>query len=496
MNEDMNYGMSNEWEEKKSPESPQKKKTKLIIVACIIAVLCIAAVIATCVILSRPKMVIYRSISDAVEELSSRPELEPLVKVMDGGSISLSATSGSQKLDGKLYFDLSEYRVYAEDVLLKSTNHKYTAEAYLGLDGAWFIGDDDFINGEYGLDIGGSAEDWEKYCKDNQYSKDEVYYMVFALLQAYDSGELSMILKDIEEVSADTTRMKLELALEHGVLEEETAEKRIGDKKMKVRTYCLVLDEDALESIDRAYYDYLENNEAVRDLLSKYEYFFVGLMGKDSDKEDIDDLIEEAFENARDNIDYEGETYTIELTTKAHSSTMLEFSVEYEYESKEYDYEYDVVMLSIKGNEKGIGESDELEMVFFDTEINYAVKEDTKRDFIAELEIDEDIECVFKYDKQAQTYSFVVKDSDDELFSIKGKLVVESDTITISVNELIVDDVEFDITGEIVLCMEDKMPNVTTDTKSIFEIKEDQVEDLIENLETQAEIFFQHNDLW
>ena len=480
-------------EEKSSSPAPVRRFKKKWFALGAVMLLFVAALISALVIFSKPEVRIAYSLNKAVNDLSKRSEIEPLLDLLESGSIEASVKGDNLSASGKIYINLDDLRAYAKDINLKIDNNSYSAEAYIGLDSA-YASSNTLLNGSYGTTAGSAQEYFQDFWGSNE--KWEAYYIISGILGLYDEERVPEFLEDYAEISKKNTKVKLELMLNYGELSEEKVQKTIGNKKMKVRVYRLVVDDDALELINTRYLEHLETDKDLRKFLLKYESLLVNLAGKDAGTKGIIDIfetyIDEEKESASQNKSYT-KKYVYTLTTKALTAELLALKITETYLWEDYDpseYTY-----SIESDEHGLRKAEKLKFCFANMNVEYKIEENTKQNFAVKVTATDkwgSYEGNLDWNKDTENFSLSIFEDKEEFISAKGQISLSKNSDTIRITQFKCYDEEVTLTGEITFCRGDEMPEPTTDfLKSINSLKIDELED---KLETMLEGFFEK--LW
>lgn len=453
-----------------SPKKKLSKKAKIVLLISIPCAILLVAAITVGIILSSPKVAIARSLSNAANDLMERPEIKPAVDLIQSGSVEIAATiADSASIEGKIYTDADSLRVFAENVKITVNGKTYTAEAYVGPDQI-YASSDELLNGCYGITAGEAVESFEgsKLSKDDK----ETYYMITSALDFYDSEQLEEFLKDYAKIRKANAAQKFKLALKYGKLTSDKRDQRIGNDVIKVTVYKLGLDQDALDIIDSHYLDYLSTNKALEKFLHKYERLFVGIAGKDPDFESIDEIFEEYISAERDNLYNSRKSmfkYTFQLSAqpllgKAYSFSMTKTST-FANESS-----FDTTF-AIESDENGFKNAKKLLLNNDGTKITYEIKENTNQNFIAKITAKDDwtdLEGLFKFNKESERFTFVLKDEGEEFASASGSLNMDNGVNTLKLQELTIEGVSTKLSGEIIFREDDEIPATYQNTKNIF----------------------------
>ena len=471
--------------EMQMPEEKTKRKLrgkKMLVI--LLGILCFALLVVGVTVLRSPKVVIARSVTNAVEDLGKRDELAFLLEMMDGGSLELDARGENISLEGKLYMDAEEYCMLADSVTYKSGSETYCASAFAGPNSIWLQSQTGLPSGVYGLTPGFAVNNFKKAREMMVYPpiNGKGRYMLEAIAQVIDDGEGEELLEDILDVTQEVQKERYRLLLAYAELDVDTRTVRIDGESVKARVYELVLDERALDEIELGFYDYLAQSRSVKRLLQKYDSFFSYLMGDTILKEDVLDLFDEWLEESEKAVDNEGLTYTLKLTTKFFTSTMLEFSVFCEVE--EEDVTHDLEVLSVKCGADGMKKSDCIEFVLLDVTYTYEIIKADDRRFHAMLS-SEWLEIEFSHNKERGYFTFdtaVAYDGEKtKLLYVEGDLFVEKGRAELVSEKVYFNEQEANFSIKLCLSKEDEMPDHSYDANALYDDGFDKVRWKIKN---------------
>ena len=453
-----------------APKKRMSKKAKLLLLISISCAILVIAAIAVGIILSSPKIAISRSLSNAVNDLAERPEIEPILNIAQSGSIEIDAKIANDiKIKGKLYTNADSLRIFAEDLSVTVNGESYTGNAYFGPDQI-YVSSDKLLGGCYGITAGEAVESFED-SKPSLGNK-EGNNIVITALELYDAKQLEEFLEDYVEINNANTAKKVKLALEYGKLTNERKKQRIGNDNINVTVYKLALTQDTLDIINSQYLDYLATNKDLAKFLHKYERLFISVAGEDPDFDSIDEIFEEYLSNERDKL-YSSRKYSHKyifqlsaqpLLGKAYSFSMMKTST-YDNASS-YDTTY-----AIECDENGFKNAKKLILDANGTKTVYEVKENSDQNFIARVTAQDkwnDLEVLFKLNKKSERFSFEVNDGNEEIASASGSLNMSNGVNTLTLQELTVDGVSLQLTGKIIFREKDEIPTTYQNTKNIF----------------------------
>jgi len=461
------FEMEMQMPEEKVKRKPCDKKKLFIF----LGILCFALLVAGVIVLRSPKVVIARSVTNAVEDFGKRDELAFLLEMMDGGSLELDAKGENVSLEGKLYMDTEEYCMLADSVTYKSGSETYCASAFAGPSGIWLQSQKGLPRGVYGLTPGFAVNNLKKAWEMHVYPPmNGKAHILEAIAQVIDDGEGEELIEDILDVTQEVQKERYRLLLAYAELDVDTKTVRIDGESVKARVYELVLDESALDGIELEFYDYLAQSRSVKKLLQKYESFFAYLMGDTILKEDVLDLFDKWLEESEKAVDNEGLTYTLKLTTKLYTSTMLEFSVFCEAEVE--DATYDVEVFSVKCGADGMKKSDCLEFVFLDVTYTYEIIKADDRRFHATLS-SEWLEVDFSHNKERGYFIFdtavIYEGEKTKLLYVEGDLFVEKGRAELVSEKVYFNKQEANLSIKLCLSKEDEMPDHSYDATALYD---------------------------
>ena len=478
---------------------------KTLIALILAGVLLIGGIVTGVVIWNSPSVVAARVITGVTDDFLDREEVSPIVDILEGGSIEASMSSisvdGQEYLDdasltGKIYF--SKDALYIDDVNVTSSGKGFAGEAYISKNTV-YIREENIFNGAYGVDYSSFAKDLANsiFAADSgsDYALDEeTYDRIISAFENFDQNE--KIAKDAEKLLNKLTKDFWEIILDNAEIASETTQIRLNGERKSVRLITVTVDGDDMEQIIEDIYDYLCDSEDIVEFLEKYNDLLVSAMGDAFDDGSYDSLAEayeEWLEDNEDSIDElceeiseEFETITVKIATPKTNSTLLKLEIEVDKET----------VFSIDCGVKGLKKTDKIKVEMENAQVIYAIKENSKKAFEAELAITE-YNTTVKYSVaiNKETSKYTAKYSYDYVsgysdyynesyeYNVKGTFENKGDKSTITVDKIYNDDSIAKLDLVVIADTNDRMPSLSKGYKTVDEITENDVDRWIDKLE-------------
>ena len=465
---------------------------------------------------NQPENVAISAIAGVFNDALERPEIEPLVNMIKGGSLSLNMTSYEidgenrfeeldiSKLGGKIYFS-DDNKLYIEKAGVDMNGESIRFDAFFS-DELLYV-KSDLLGGAYGVKYKEALEQFEESIfhkdADSDYSLDKSTsnYISELLERLADSS------KDYEDMANDLTELleyyvkaAWDIACETIEIESETKSVKLGKERVNARVITFSFDERDLSDIIDAFAEFIESDDRLQKFIDKYEAVFgEALETLKLDSDDIVDELVDLLDELAEEVDDFGEV-TVEIVTPKLSSKLLKATLKYE------DGDY-VAECSIDCGKDGIADTDRIAISGKYTRGNiesentyiYAVSKNDSKSFKSSL--------VYEGSRYSDSYSQY--EVENELFNVsinksKGSFTIEfldgSRAVTgkysqsgsatkFTVQKLLSrydEDEDFEayaeLNLEIIFNEKDKMPSVGK-YKELADITEKDVDKLLENIE-------------
>ena len=337
----------------------------------ILAVLIIGGGVTAGVVLvvkNQPENVAISAIAGAIEDAFERPEVEPLVNMLMGGSLSINvtefkdvyegeyvdrydgeydmlATAGISKLGGKIYFS-DDKKIFFEDFGVDFTEGSLRADAFISDELAYVKSD--FLGGAYGVEYKDAFEQFEDsiFHKDSDSDlalDDSESDLISDLLEGFaDSKNTAELGDDAKELLEYYVKEFWKIFCDEIEIESETREVKVGKEKIKARVVYFSFDPSDLASVFEEFAEFVDTDKKLKKFVDKYEDIFdSALKSFDLDSGDVIDEIVDFLEDYAEYLEDDDyipfEEIRIEIVTPKLSSKLLKLTVaideEYSYNS-------------------------------------------------------------------------------------------------------------------------------------------------------------------
>ena len=428
---------------------------KLIICAAVVVVLAIVGISVGVNISNQPKVVVKKSLENALEDLGERDEFSSVLKMLKEGSLTVEVDREMGDVEGKLYFSdalsPTKAQLYAEDVTLKNAKESLYFSAYLSSDQA-YITDSSFLDQTYGISRGGTEEAYLASPLDSLGLLDEEdHVFLSALLRIYDQETDLAIAKDLEKMLKRYDGKLEKIFLAHASIDAENRKVRVCSTRMESRVITITVDNQGLSDMITELYDTVKEDKKLRDLVVKYNEDISNLMGKDFDAVKFYDeefLNRDAWSDACENLEATGFESSVTLVTAPSSAVLRQLTVNVTTAAGKEELLY----LDIGKN--GVKTADYVTLDVLDTRYIYEVAESNKKVFEAYLYMEKDVIASLEINKKDDKYSLTLMGQTELL----GKYVEDGDTITISLDKIRRGDHTELCDLQVILDMKDSMP--------------------------------------
>ena len=486
---------------------------KKIIIIAIAVILIIGLAVGGISLLNTPKNVALRSLKGFAEDIVEREEISPFVDTLNGGSIRASLNSMVRKdndgavqllegtsIDGKIY--LSNNGIMLDEFKSKINGTKISGSAYISRD-LIYVEEEQILKDTYGIQLSTLVEELKASIfapsSNSDYALDEETFdeIISALENINDARGMEEDAKGlIEKVTEDI----INIIFDYAEIESENTEVRIGGAKTKVRQITIKIDSYAMQDIVKEIYDYLCESEDIVNFIAKYQDVIIYALGDLYDEgehfslaaayKDALEEFEDTLDDICDSIDEDFEDLTIKIATPKRSAKLLKLEVEFGKDT----------VLVIDCGEKGIKKTDSVKIELLEEiEISYKVSKSDRNNFEAKLTIEGDspeIELILSIDKSKGNYTISCAEKSaysnySDKYTVKGSWSKKGDTFELTVDRIInkwtYDEDSYQYTYElecaITMDTDDKMPALISDFKRVSDIKEKDIEKLLERLE-------------
>lgn len=495
----------------------QNKKLFITIIA--VSVLVVSTIVGVSVYANSPKVIVRNSIGNAFDDLLERDEVEPIIKMLEKGSLELSVTSDMEdmkgELGGKIYF--SDDEVYFENLFVETDNIEISADAYLGTD-YMYVSNDQILDGTYGIVRGKLAEGLKNsifaFGSNSEYAiPEEEYNKILEVLSDID-GEIDKDFeKDYEKLVKKYSKLLIKTLEKHAEYEKERDDVKLGGEFRRARIVTVSIDEKALANIIKDIYDKVEDDDDLKDFVIKYGEYVLSFMDPEDISEDFniedgyDELLDK-IENyidenlSKDNIENAIGDFKVEIdvVTAKSSSKLLQLSVTVKSEGAKQE------IFTLDFGKKGVAKTDIISLDILDGMyvVTYEVTEDSSKEYISKVTVSTSMgmygaDDEYKYeifriaiDKKDDEFKLIIplEEGDDDDIVIRGDFIGKSRKTTVVINKIEVGDEVFDdFEIKIVIDEKDSMPKPIKKNKitSIFDLTEKDIENIIGKAEDKFE---------
>ncbi len=464
---------------------------------------------------NQPEVVVRNAVTGATEGLLKRDEVEPMLNMLQKGSLELNVTMDSEKMGegfdensvvadvgGKFYF--SKDSVFMENLHadIKNSdsdeNLKFNAELYANNEYV-YIYNDEFLNGAYGFIKGSMAESFKRsYIAENL--TEEQIEIISALLESYEGENAKDLQKDAEKISARYEKLLTKSITKHARFESDNKKIEFDGQEVNSREITVTIDGATILAVFTDLYNEQREDEDLREFFIKYSANFKGtnVFGEedfdpnDAGKiyDDWTDELGDALEDFENEVEDSDEALIIRVVTPTTSSTLRRLTVSVDDGSSEEDvFELDL-------GKKGIEKTNLIKVtVDGNTVYTFEVKEDNSKYYHAVLQYSKESSGYLTNDVNKTLFSINIdKDKntvrmkfDDDEVIVSGSWETKSRVTTIVINEFETDGqkIEDGIELTVVLDEKDSMPKPKKkdEVKNIFEMKEKDFEAIAERIE-------------
>jgi tetratricopeptide (TPR) repeat protein len=506
--------------------------SKIILI--LVVLVALLGVGAAGVYFNTPELVAARALANMWEDFTERDEVKPIKETLSGGSVAFEMGEFTEdgdtyfadgELSGKVYFSspsTSKLPIANTDkknaIMVKDLNFKYgdvklSGEAYTD-DTTFYVSETEYFKDAYGVNLNTIAEELAKSIfaptSGSDYALDtETYDKLMSALEAI--GDNNQFAKDAKELAEVVLKDIEKIIVENAEIESEFTKERLDGEKKDVRVIIITVGEEDIANMIMDVYEYLCNDEKIPEFLDKYEDIF--MIAEDLYDTDMYDSLGEAYEEklekSEDDIeeycdDIEmDEDFEIKIVTPRFSAKLLKLEISYDNDK----------ILTIDCGEKGIKNTDKITVKLYDATFCYEIVEDTDSAFEAVITLKpydgEKVDITFMIDKENSSYQINLidtytyydyqydvygsytgteeKTSVDEWY-VNGNWITDGDTISFTIGKVAnkwnggIYETDFS-NLKITLDRSDEMPAPLTEFKSVADVTEADIDNIIKQIE-------------
>lgn len=328
----------------------------------ILAVLIIgggATTAAVLVVKNQPENVAISAVAGVLEDAFERPEVEPLVNMLMGGSLSINVTefkdvykgeydmlamAGISKVGGKIYFS-NDNKVFFENFGVDFKEGSLRADALIS-DELVYV-KSDFLGGAYGVEYKDVLDQFEDSIfhkdSDSDFALDDSESdLISDLLEGFaDSKDYEGLGDDAKELLEYYVKEAWDIFCDNIEIDSETKKVKLGVEKTKARVVFFAFDPSDLAKVIEGLAEFVETDKKLQAFIEKYEDVFASAL--ESFDIEADEIVDELVEFLEDYAEYLKDSNSfkeirVEIVTPKLSSKLLKLSVAID---SEYSYSYD-----------------------------------------------------------------------------------------------------------------------------------------------------------
>ncbi len=455
--------------------------------------------VTTTAVVNSPKVVTANAISSMIEDVFAREEIEPVYNMLKGGSLEMQVSEVKEKdvdllngtsCSGKVYF--SKDALMFEDLKMQYGNFKIDADLYLSQDTV-YISEEEILDGAYGIKMDTLAEDLEDsifaYGSGSKYSipDKELYETLVEGLEGATNSKKAT--KDAKKILKKYLKKAVKIINKNVEYSSEGEKESLNGDKKNVRVITVTMDEEALSDIIYEFYEFLVEDEALINHFEKYEdqysAFVTGMTGEyDSMAEWYEDILDEAEDTIEDLCDEIADARNfpkVELTLYTPKAQAKVLKMELDVGKKN--------VFTLDFGTKGVKKTDMVTLEVYGEEITYEIKKNDSKSYKASLEYEGEEIMGISVNRSKGTFNFEAGE-----YQVKGRLENRSKQIYIAIEEIVESYGQREYTYttdlEILITEKDKMPSIPKDFDTIADIKERDVDRVIERIETLIDGYY------
>lgn len=492
---------------------------KKLIVLVVGVVVVLGACITSILIVNKPTNVVAKSLQNLTDDLSKREEFELFEDFLTSGSVSASVSNIvyndedvllGAKFSGKMYY--SQSALMFKNLNIDLVDEKIIGDIYISEDEI-YVKEDNYLKGKYGINLNTIKNDLANSIfaptSSSDYALDEYSYNeIIKFIDQFNNfkTERKDFNQDAEELTKELTEELWAIACEEFKFESKNEQITVNCEDIKARVITITIDGESMADFVEEAYKYLKETDSIVNFLTKYETTLSALDSYSYDdktiveryQETLDEFgedLEDELEEIEENLD----TLTIKISTSKLRANILKF---------EFIAEEEGNLFTIEFGKKGLKKTDEICVTFGDISLKYTFNKSRKGTINAELEI------IQKYKTNTQKYVFSLNADKNEgtyvlqasNYSIKNStgFTMRTETYTVEgvfekgkdVLKLSIDSIEctydetynHDVIEKITLdCLiviraNDQMPEIESNYKSVDDITEEDLDNLLEFL--------------
>lgn len=473
---------------------------KLIIILTIVFIVFAGAFLSLSIICS-PARIAAQVLTDAFDDVGQRKEINPLYKILQGGSIQVHFDGvrteeydcfENSYIHGKLYFSPSAWMLTDVDAVV--FGNALSGEAYVSRD-AVYVEEQQILGGAYGSQTANLAEELAASIfsadSNSNFSMDKTVYD-----KAVNTDSHLDI--DFKTLSDSVLKDFWKIFLRHARLFSEKRTVMLDRVNTNVRVISIHIDAEARANLIKDIYEYLCASREIAAFVNEHNDTYVPVLDQTLGDAYDDLILALKKETEKINAAISGYKHlyapiTLELTTPKLSKKLLTFAVEVDGET----------VLSLDFGSRGVRDTDTVRLVCGEAECLYRVRKDDASAFSAELVVTPSSKDIFSMSLSINrtkgtyiasynhTFAQYSGKSYENNYTVKGTVTTVEDTTTVTLNTLVCQEKvlnkysgdtvsekkeTYTLLCEGVVDTADSMPLPLTEYSSIADITETQAE--------------------
>ena len=481
-----------------------------------------ATTAAVLVVKNQPENVAISALAGIFDDALERQEIEPLVNMIKGGSLSvdvshLSADDGKEnpleelgisKIGGKIYFS-DDNKFFIQNAGLDLEDGSIRGDLFVS-DELVYV-KSDLLGGAYGVKMDELLEQFEDsifhYSGKSDFSltKSESGDVSDLLESFMESAENEDFAKDASDLFEYYVEKCWEIFCENVSIESDTKSVKVGKEKINARVISFSFDDRDIADALEEFAEFIDDDDKIEKFVNKYEDMLdTSLEAFGIKADDLVDEIVDFLDMCAEEVDDSFDKISVEIVTPKLSSKLLKLTVKYEEGNFEGSFILDCGKDGIaKSNRISVTVSEVSDYTDYEhSEEEILIYEVSKNDsgrytsslrceyaWNNSLQGDEEEFELLSVDINKKTGKFSIK-LRDEAVAISGKWAQNGDATTFTLQELArgydedIDDYRnvIDMDIRIVVDEKDSMPSVDKYT-DLAKIEEDDVYDWKDNFE-------------
>ena len=510
------------------------KLSKSLIIVLVVAIIGVAVAAGVGIFMNRPATVMQTSVQGLLTEVFEREEFEVITNLMNSGSAELvlgvSDGENSASLEYKEFFGLKKSETYVEKLKLSVNDFSVDGSFYANED-YMYVSVPYVYSDAVGIVRGNLEKKFESsifaFESGSEYELDEeISDAIRILCRIYDDAQDKTAVEDIEKVLEDYVKFVLDSVSKHADIEKENDTVKINGEQVSARVITVEIDTECIYEVLVDLYEKLEKDKDIPKLIKKYgkmaeKYLEDTVLdgelqshfGEDEDGAFVDILLEEydtmieelgdMLDEVEDELENADDTkIVIEMATKKSSSELMAIKAVVKAEGEKME------IFDLQIGKDGIAKTEKITLeVANEFTAKFEVKQNDRKGYECVIKLDADgdvIELYAEINKKDEKFEFGANIG-DENYAVKGNYTAKGKTHTFDfrdvvytdyngekysiVEELIgsTGDIEIDYELKLIICENDKPdPIAKGKVKSVFDINEEDIEDIMLALEELA----------